>query len=186
MTPRPGSRDSDQLGAEGRPCRVFTEVSPDRGPVFTCGSGPLRTFDVMERPEDPAVHELPQLRAYPLEVVEQLLADVMAERDRLREAVADAHARLLAARGHLAVGAAPRERLGTMALDVQQAVLDRRGAAAAAVARIVEGAEREAESIIAAARAEAAAIRSYGTRSVEGSNGSAFPGVPMPVGREDV
>lgn len=138
------------------------------------------------RSVDPAVHEVPHLRAYPLEVVERLLADSVAERERLREAVADAHARLMAARGHLAAGAAPRDRLGMMALDVQQAVLEGRAAAAAAVARIIEGAEREAEAIIAAARAEAAAIRSCGAGPVDGSNGSAPSGSPVPVGREDV
>ena len=114
----------------------------------------------METALHPLAREIGQVQAYRIDVVEAFLEAAAAERERLQVAVADAHARLVAARDRLAEITELRNRLGTMVLDAQHVVIRRRADVETAVARIVDAAEAEAGAILATARAEAAALRS--------------------------
>ena len=114
----------------------------------------------MESTSNMAPRGVGRFLAYDSEQVDEFLAKADAERASLTRALADAQARLAELREHAASTTSLRDRLGALVVEARETARTHRAEAEATIAGIVEAAEREAETLLANARAEAAGLRS--------------------------
>jgi len=112
----------------------------------------------MERASLAALLELAALPAYD-KSLDNYIASIRDERDRLRRAIEAASSRRLAAEQQLIGAPESEDYLGELVLERQNDLAARRAANQAEVDAVLAAADAEAESILACARLEAAGRR---------------------------